>query len=57
MEISGVRVSVRDRCRIAKVSDNQCDVIETPGALAVPARSAKEALDVLDNILCHDGEV
>jgi hypothetical protein len=57
LETSRVRVRVRDGRGIAQVSDDQRDVIEASGALAVPARPAEEALDILDNVLCHDGEV
>ena len=57
METPGVRVCVRNGRGIAKVSDNQCDVIEASRSLALSARPAKEALDVLDNILRHDREI
>ena len=40
-----------------KVSDNQCDVIKAAGSLALSACSAKEALDVLDNVLRHHREI
>ena len=57
VETPRVGVCMREGRGMAKVSDNQCDVIEAARSLALSARPAKEALDILDNVLRHHRQI